>query len=235
MPSILAKLNCFFAGTFVYGVVFAYALSWVLVSFLPRGTPEIAVVVASFLPFVAAGALMAKRWKANTLFPDYVEPEYSTRYFIGQFLVLVCNAAVVAAIVIRWSVKTQADTAGALGFVYGLTLLLPGFLMGMLGLKMVSDARPKIWQRMNGQVVANKEKRTEFASVGSLIQALGLIAPLVLGALFGTIGMVIGVPLLLVLYLLGLAKATKWFCGNCKNPLASKEVSMCVACKARLE
>ena len=89
---------------------------------------------------------------------------------------------------------------------------------------------------MNEQVVvAQKERKSEFAGVGCVIQGTGLIAPFVLGALLGPFGVVIGLVLLLVLFFLGSAKATKWICGNCKNPIASKEVTICAACRARFE
>ena len=89
---------------------------------------------------------------------------------------------------------------------------------------------------MNEQIViARREKRTEFAGVGCVIQGLGIIAPFVLGALLDVLGAVIGIVFLVVLFFVGSAKATKWVCGNCKNPLASKEVTMCAACGARLE
>jgi hypothetical protein len=141
VPSILAKLNCFLAGTFVYGLAFSFVMSWVIFSRLPQGTPDTVVAVLALLPLVAAGAFMAWKWKGNTLFPKYVEPEYSTRYFIGQCLISVCNAAVVVAIAIGCSVKTQTDTAGALRFMLGIVFILPGFLIGTVGLGMISRAR----------------------------------------------------------------------------------------------
>ena len=89
---------------------------------------------------------------------------------------------------------------------------------------------------MNEQIVtAKRVKKSEVAGVGCVIQGLGLIAPFVLGALLGVFGAVIGVVLLLVLFSLGSTKATKWICGNCKNPIASKEVTVCAACRAQLE
>jgi hypothetical protein len=88
---------------------------------------------------------------------------------------------------------------------------------------------------MTEQVVtAKREKKSEIAGVGCVIQGLGLIAPFVLGALLGIVGGVIGVVLLLVLFFLGSAKATKWTCGNCNNPIASKDVTVCAACRAQL-
>ena len=89
---------------------------------------------------------------------------------------------------------------------------------------------------MNEQPLkAKREKRTEFAGVGCLIQGLGLIAPFVLGALMGIVGVVIGIVMLFVLLGIGSAKATKWICSNCKNPIASNEVTVCSACHARLD
>jgi hypothetical protein len=46
---------------------------------------------------------------------------------------------------------------------------------------------------------------------------------------------VIGVILLVVLFLKGSAKHSKWICGNCKSPLGLPEDKLCATCGAPLE
>jgi len=84
-------------------------------------------------------------------------------------------------------------------------------------------------------IVARREKRSEIAGVGCVIQGLGILAPFILGALLGVFGALVGLILLVVLFFVGSAKSRKWICGNCKNPIASKEVTVCGACRAQLE
>lgn len=84
-------------------------------------------------------------------------------------------------------------------------------------------------------ISAKRIKKSEFAGVGCLIQGLGLLAPLLLPAILGIPGLLIGLLLMVVLFLVGSAKASKWLCGNCRNPLPSKEVTICSACRAHLE
>ena len=97
---------------------------------------------------------------------------------------------------------------------------------------------------MNEQVViARREKNFDITGSGCLLQVLGLLAPIVISTLFGSIGGmalgliggVIGVILLVVLFLKGSAKQTKWVCSNCKNPIGMPEVKLCATCGARLE
>ena len=97
---------------------------------------------------------------------------------------------------------------------------------------------------MNEQVViARREKNFDITGSGCLLQVLGLLAPIVIstilgfigGMALGFIGGVIGVILLVVLFLKGSAKQTKWICSNCKNPVDSEEMALCATCGARLE
>ena len=97
---------------------------------------------------------------------------------------------------------------------------------------------------MNEQVViARREKNFDITGSGCLLQVLGLLAPIVFSALFGSIGGmalgliggVIGVILLVVLFWKGSAKQTKWICSNCKNPIGLPETKLCATCGARLE
>jgi hypothetical protein len=97
---------------------------------------------------------------------------------------------------------------------------------------------------MNEQVViARREKNFDITGSGCLLQVLGLLAPIVVSTLLsivggmalGLIGGVIGMILLVVLFLKGVAKQTKWICSNCKNPIGLREVKMCATCGARFE
>jgi hypothetical protein len=91
-------------------------------------------------------------------------------------------------------------------------------------------------QPMNEQVViAEREKNFDITGVGCLLQALGLLAPIILSIPLGFIGGGIGMALLPILLLVGTSKSTKWICGSCKNPLASKEMSLCDTCGAHLK
>lgn len=84
-------------------------------------------------------------------------------------------------------------------------------------------------------IVAKRKRKSEFAGAGCLIQGLGLLAPVLLGAALGAAGVVIGIAILVVLFFVGSSKASKWVCGNCRNPLASKDVRVCAACRAQIE
>jgi hypothetical protein len=97
---------------------------------------------------------------------------------------------------------------------------------------------------MNEQVViARREKNFDITGSGCLLQVLGLLAPIVISTLlgfiggmaFGFVGGVIGVILLVVLFLKGLAKQTKWICSNCKSAIGLPEDKLCATCGARLE
>lgn len=97
---------------------------------------------------------------------------------------------------------------------------------------------------MNEQmVIARREKNFDITGSGCLLQVLGLLAPIVISTLLGFIGGmalgfvggVIGVILLVVLFLKGSAKQTKWICGNCKSPIGLPDNKLCATCGARLE
>jgi hypothetical protein len=97
---------------------------------------------------------------------------------------------------------------------------------------------------MNDPIVtARREKNFDVTGSGCLLQVLGLLAPIVISALLGSIGGmalgliggVIGVILLVVLFSKASAKQTKWICGQCKNPVGLPEARMCTTCGARLE
>lgn len=87
----------------------------------------------------------------------------------------------------------------------------------------------------NEQNVARREKVNHFAGAGCLIQGAGLLAPLILGAIGGLLGFVVGIPVALVLLLAGSRKSVTWRCGHCKNPVADPDVRMCPVCRATLE
>ena len=84
------------------------------------------------------------------------------------------------------------------------------------------------------QPTAELKRYSEVAGTGCLLQLLGLIAPFLLGAVMGPIGIVFGVILLVVLLLVGSRAAIKFKCGNCGNPVADKDVTMCPTCRATL-
>ena len=97
---------------------------------------------------------------------------------------------------------------------------------------------------MNEQVViARREKNFDVTGSGCLLQVLGLLSPIVISTLssfiggmaLGLLGGVIGLVLLVILFLKGSAKHTKWICSNCKNPIGMPEVKLCATCGARLE
>jgi len=62
----------------------------------------------------------------------------------------------------------------------------------------------------------------EFIGLGCAIQAIGVI--LLFWFPFGTL-------LGLLLLVIGSRMARKWICSECKNPLASKSVTLCPACR----
>lgn len=88
--------------------------------------------------------------------------------------------------------------------------------------------------------VAKREKSSQPALAGRLVQAVGLAAPFLLywggatfvGPLTGLIGGVTGVFFLLILLVVGARMATTWRCGHCGSPLASKGVELCPSCRA---
>ena len=89
---------------------------------------------------------------------------------------------------------------------------------------------------MNEQVVtARRKKNFDISGVGCLIQALGLLAPIVIGTLLGFIGATIGAALFIVMFFIGAAKHTKWICSNCENPIDSEASAVCSTCGAHLE
>ncbi len=103
---------------------------------------------------------------------------------------------------------------------------------------------------------ANRERVSSFIGAGCLIQGLGLLAPFILYVVFaavggsmagavggltaealggftaGAVGGLIGLVLLVILFFVGSQKSQSWRCGNCKNPIASRAVRLCPACRA---
>ncbi len=78
-------------------------------------------------------------------------------------------------------------------------------------------------------------KKSEFAGVGALVQAVGLI--LFLFGLFTALSG-LGIPFILaglVALVLGGRMAIKTVCSECRNPVADKNVNMCPVCKVELE
>ena len=96
------------------------------------------------------------------------------------------------------------------------------------------SATAKLAAMPEQQIQAKRERKGELIGIGCFVQGAGLVAPFILGSLFGSGGTLIGVVLLVLLLLVGSRLALKWRCGNCKNPIAGKEVQVCPVCKASL-
>jgi hypothetical protein len=69
---------------------------------------------------------------------------------------------------------------------------------------------------------------------GCAVQALGFIFLIIGGALGGSVGIVIGIFVLLAFLVVGSRMSIKWSCSACKNPIANGKVSMCPSCKVSL-
>ncbi len=83
--------------------------------------------------------------------------------------------------------------------------------------------------------IAKKIRKSEVAGVGCWIQFAGLMAPVVGYSLAGETGAMYGGALLLIFLVVGSVKSVRWVCGNCKNPLYSKAVTCCPACRCELQ
>jgi len=81
---------------------------------------------------------------------------------------------------------------------------------------------------------ASRERVTKMAGKGCFIQALGLLAPFLLGSVFGGFGVAVGAVLLVWLFVVGSMQSRTWRCGHCKNPLVDKDIRVCPVCKADL-
>ena len=87
--------------------------------------------------------------------------------------------------------------------------------------------------------VGRKIKKGEFVGVGAAVQAVGCLAILVgivlcttvFGMLFGFVGIIIGLLLLII----GGRMAIKLVCSNCRNKLSGKEVRICPVCHCQFE
>jgi hypothetical protein len=87
---------------------------------------------------------------------------------------------------------------------------------------------------MEGErIQAKKVKKTEHFGSGCMLQGVGVIC-LIGGFFFGIPGIVLGILLFLLFLVYGAQKSVFWICGNCKNPLAGKQVTICPTCKADL-
>ena len=98
---------------------------------------------------------------------------------------------------------------------------------------------PPQWAQVPVPVQAQQQARIvagsgSFVGGGCLVQGLGLFAPVVGFLLGGGVGAAIGLVVLLALLLVGRQMATTWKCGACANPVASRDVRACSACRATL-
>jgi Na+-transporting NADH:ubiquinone oxidoreductase subunit NqrB len=66
----------------------------------------------------------------------------------------------------------------------------------------------------------------EFAGTGCLVQGIGLVL-----MLFWPIGTIAGVGLLIF----GSIMSKRLYCGNCKNKIDNKNVTMCPVCKETVQ
>ncbi len=82
--------------------------------------------------------------------------------------------------------------------------------------------------------MAKRIKRSEIFNKGCAVQAVALPLPFV-GAIAGPVGSVIGAIAMIVLVIVGGRMSTRWFCGNCRKPIAGKKVRICPSCQAKLE
>ncbi len=83
--------------------------------------------------------------------------------------------------------------------------------------------------------MAKPTRKTEFAGVGCLIQGCALLAPVLGGALLGSLGVTIGIVAAIPLFLIGSSKSAVWTCSECRNPVAGKQVKVCPACQVSFE
>jgi uncharacterized paraquat-inducible protein A len=88
-------------------------------------------------------------------------------------------------------------------------------------------------------VTGRRIKKSEFVGAGAAVQAVGCLAFLVgavlctsvLGMLFGVVGILIGLLLLII----GGRMAIKLVCSNCGNKLSGREVRICPVCHCHFE
>ena len=83
------------------------------------------------------------------------------------------------------------------------------------------------------QLPAKRIKTNEMMGKGCVVQAVALVLPF-LGALGGAIGIFIGIIAAVAVFIQGSRMSVVWKCGNCKNPLAGHDVTVCPACRATL-
>jgi len=82
-------------------------------------------------------------------------------------------------------------------------------------------------------VEGKPERKSEFIGAGAAVQLLGVVVFLLSFAL-GIVGAAIGFIAMIMLLLIGSRMSVHWVCGNCKNRIDSKKVTICPACHARL-
>jgi len=77
--------------------------------------------------------------------------------------------------------------------------------------------------------IARIKRASEFAGLGCAIQGLGLL--IIIVGFWNPILWIVGIILLLV----GSAKSMHYVCGNCRNSLDSKHVTICPACHSHMK
>ena len=91
------------------------------------------------------------------------------------------------------------------------------------------------WHHAVWEAALRPKKKSDVVGAGCLVQGVGLLSPLILYEVIGIMGGAIGLVLMVVLLLIGSRLALKWVCPECNNPLASKDVRVCPACRVTFE
>ena len=64
--------------------------------------------------------------------------------------------------------------------------------------------------------LSKRKRKSEFAGIGCVYQAIGLLCPFILAALLTPmIGIPIGIVMMVILFIYGSIKSSKWVCGSC--------------------
>ncbi len=79
--------------------------------------------------------------------------------------------------------------------------------------------------------MAKVKTKVRFAGAGAFIQLLGVLTPIVGGALLGVVGLSLGVLLGIVLFLVGSSKSKYCCCSECGNRVDGKHVKICPICR----
>lgn len=93
---------------------------------------------------------------------------------------------------------------------------------------------PQYPQQGYQPVIAKREKKSDVAGPGCMLQGLGLVLPIVGFFIWFIPGVLLFGLIGLVLLVVGGRMALKYVCGNCKNQIGGTDVRMCPTCRAEL-